>query len=153
MERPARVKAEFPLTFGRRDAILPSLDPGFIRDNKPYDLFVRELLTGSGSNFRDPPANFYRAMQNREPAGIAQTVALTFMGTRAETGRRRSWQGWPHFFLKSAPNDWRMEGGDYLFRSRQGDQPIVPGGAAARWDRRSRCRRQRSARGVCGLVD
>jgi hypothetical protein len=28
--------------------------------------------------------NFYRAMQNREPEGIAQIVALTFMGVRAE---------------------------------------------------------------------
>ena len=31
-----------------------------------------------------PPVNFYRAMQSREPQGIAQTVALTFMGARAE---------------------------------------------------------------------
>ena len=57
---------------------------GSLRQNLPYDRFAREMLTASGSNFRDPPVNFYRAMQNHEPAGIAQSVALTFMGARAE---------------------------------------------------------------------
>jgi hypothetical protein len=80
-----RVKAEFPINLWPNAAqtyyhwIRDS-----IRENKPYDQFVRAMLTESGSNFRVPPVNFYRAMQNREPAGIAQTVALTFMGTRAE---------------------------------------------------------------------
>ena len=35
----------------------------------PYDQFVRELLTASGSNFRVPPVNFYRAIQSKEPRG------------------------------------------------------------------------------------
>lgn len=80
-----RVKAEFPINLWPNAAqeyhhwIRDSL-----RANKPYDQFARELLTSSGSNFRVGPVNFYRAMQNREPAGIAQTVALTFMGARAE---------------------------------------------------------------------
>jgi len=79
-----RVKAEFPINLWPNAAqayyhwILDSL-----RANQPYDRFARDLLTSSGSNFRDPPVNFYRAMQNREPEGIAQTVALTFMGVRA----------------------------------------------------------------------
>lgn len=80
-----RVKAEFPINLWPNAAqsyyhwIRTSL-----AENKPYDRFARELLTESGSNFRNPPVNFYRAMQNREPPGIAQTVALTFMGVRAE---------------------------------------------------------------------
>jgi hypothetical protein len=80
-----RVKAEFPIELWPNAAqayyhwIRASL-----RDNKPYDRFVREMLTASGSNFRDPPVNFYRAIENRDPAGIAQAVALTFMGVRAE---------------------------------------------------------------------
>jgi hypothetical protein len=79
-----RVKAEFPINLWPNAAqayyhwILDSL-----RSNQPYDRFARDLLTSSGSNFRDPPVNFYRAMQNRTPEGIAQTVALTFMGVRA----------------------------------------------------------------------
>src|SRR5208337_1814505 len=80
-----RVKAEFPINLWPNAAqtyyhwIRDSL-----RENKPYDQFVRAMLTESGSNFRVAPVNFYRAMQSREPAGTAQTVALTFMGTRAE---------------------------------------------------------------------
>ncbi len=53
-----------------------------IRENRPYDRFVRELLTSSGSNFRVPAVNFYRAIQGRKPADIAAAVALTFMGVR-----------------------------------------------------------------------
>ena len=82
MERPAadqgRVSHQ-PLA--QRGAGLSPLDSRrAIRENQPYDRFVRELLTASGSNFRVPPVNFYRAMQSREPQAIAQAVALTFMG-------------------------------------------------------------------------
>ena len=80
-----RVKAEFPIE------LWPNAAQAYyhwihdsLRQNKPYDQFVREMLTASGSNFREAPVNFYRAMQNRQPAGIAQTVALTFMGVRTE---------------------------------------------------------------------
>ncbi len=80
-----RVKAEFPIN------LWPNAAQAYfhwiraaIRENKPYDQFVRELLTASGSNFRNAPVNFYRAMQSKDPSAIAQTVALTFMGTRAE---------------------------------------------------------------------
>jgi len=80
-----RIKAEFPIN------LWPNAAQSYhrwvhdvIRDNLPCDEFARELLTASGSNFEKPPVNFYRAMQNRTPAGIAQTVALTFLGERAE---------------------------------------------------------------------
>ena len=55
-----------------------------IRDNRPYDQIARELLTASGSNFRAPAVNFWRAIQGRDAAARAQAVALTFMGTRLE---------------------------------------------------------------------
>lgn len=78
-----RVKAEFPIN------LWPNAVQAYhrwiyeaIRDNRPYDEFARELLTSSGSNFRVPPVNFYRAVQSREPAGLAEAVALTFMGVR-----------------------------------------------------------------------
>jgi hypothetical protein len=80
-----RVKAEFPID------LWPNAAQTYhrwirtaIEENEPYDQFVRELLTASGSNFQVGQANFYRAMQNRDPKGIAQAVALTFMGTRAD---------------------------------------------------------------------
>jgi hypothetical protein len=81
-----RIKAEFPVN------LWPNAAQAYhrwvrasIAENKPYDQFARELLTSSGSNFRVGPANFYRAMQDRTPAGIASTVALTFLGERAES--------------------------------------------------------------------
>ncbi len=89
-----RIKAEFPVN------LWPNAAQAYhrwvhasIADNKPYDQFARELLTSSGSNFRVGPVNFYRAIQNKTPQGIATAVALTLMGTRADT--------WPEAKLKN----------------------------------------------------
>jgi len=83
-----RIKAEFPVNLWPNAA---QAYHGWIRawimQNKPYDQFVREMLTSSGSNFRVPPVNFYRAVQTKTPESIAAAVALTFMGSRAD--------GWP----------------------------------------------------------
>lgn len=83
-----RVKSEFPIN------LWPNAVQAYhhwirtsVRDDVPYDRFVRELLTDSGSNFREPPVNFYRAVQSRDPQAIASAVALTFMGVRTD--------GWP----------------------------------------------------------
>ncbi len=108
-----RVKAEFPIN------LWPNAAQAYhrwirtaIKENKPYDQFVREMLTASGSNFREPPVNFYRAMQNREPAGIAQTVALTFMGTRAEMWPTNQLAGMAAFFSQvgyKQTAEWKEE--------------------------------------------
>ncbi len=81
-----RVKAEFPIN------LWPNAVQAYHRwiqdalvNNMPYDQFVRQLLTSSGSNFRTPQVNFYRAVQGREPSAIAGAVALTFMGVRFDT--------------------------------------------------------------------
>ncbi len=78
-----RIKAEYPSN------LWPNAVQAYhywVRDsiatNKPYDQFVRELLISSGSNFRDPPANFYRALKKRDPQGFAEATALVFMGAR-----------------------------------------------------------------------
>jgi len=55
-----------------------------VKENRPYNEFARELLTSSGSNFREPAVNFYRAVQGSKPEAIAEMVALTFMGVRTE---------------------------------------------------------------------
>lgn len=80
-----RVKAEFPIN------LWPNAVQAYHRwvhdalaENMPYDRFARELLTSSGSNFRVPPVNFYRAIQGQNASTIASAVALTFMGTRLE---------------------------------------------------------------------
>ena len=80
-----RIKAEFPIN------LWPNAAQAYHRwvrasivANKPYDKFAREMLTSSGSNFRVGPVNFYRAMQNKTPEGIATSAALTFMGSRTD---------------------------------------------------------------------
>src|SRR6185436_15137291 len=108
-----RVKAEFPIN------LWPNAAQAYyrwihasIKQNKPYDQFVRELLTSSGSNFREPAVNFYRAMQNREPIGIAQTVALSFMGVRAEKWPTNQLAQMAVFFSKvgfKSTAEWKEE--------------------------------------------
>ncbi|MGA2542445.1 MAG: DUF1553 domain-containing protein [Verrucomicrobiota bacterium] len=108
-----RVKAEFPIN------LWPNAAQAYhrwirtsIQDNMPYDQFVRQLLTASGSNFRVPPVNFYRAMQNRDPQGIARTVALTFMGARAEKWPTNQLSGMAAFFSQIGykhTSEWKEE--------------------------------------------
>ena len=108
-----RVKAEFPINLWPNAAqayhrwIRTSLS-----ENKPYDQFVRELLTASGSNFRVGPVNFYRALQNKDPQGIAQAVALTFMGTRADKWPTNQLAGLAAFFSQvgyKSTAEWKEE--------------------------------------------
>ncbi len=80
-----RIKAEIPVN------LWPNAAQAYHRwvrasllENKPYDRFVREMLTSNGSNFRVGPVNFYRAVQDKTPEVIAATVALTFMGARVD---------------------------------------------------------------------
>jgi len=78
-----RIKAEFPINlWPNAAAVYHRWVRQAVSDNLPYDLFVRKLLTASGSNFREPPVNFFRAVQERSPAALAEAAALTFMGTR-----------------------------------------------------------------------
>lgn len=81
-----RIKAEFPIN------LWPNAVQAYhqwlhdaLAGNLRYDRFARELLTSSGSNFRVPPVNFYRASQGTDPPQLAAAVALTFMGSRIES--------------------------------------------------------------------
>ena len=108
-----RVKAEFPSN------LWPNAVQAYhrwlrdaIRDNMPYDRFVHELLTASGSNFRVPPVNFYRAVKKREPASIAEAVALTWMGQRTDHWPAENLEGMAAFFtlLGYKPtSEWKEE--------------------------------------------
>jgi len=98
-----RVKSEFPIN------LWPNAVQAYhrwirdaVRTNMPYDQFARELLTSSGSNFRVPPVNFYRAVQGREPSAIAAAVALTFMGSRLDTWPESRRKAMESFFSRIA---------------------------------------------------
>jgi hypothetical protein len=108
-----RVKAEFPINLWPNAVQLYHrwIRDG-IRDGMPYDEFTRALLTSSGSNFRVGPVNFYRGVQSREPAGLAEAVALMFMGTRIGTWPEDQREGMAAFFsrLQYKPTDeWKEE--------------------------------------------
>ncbi len=127
-----RVKAEFPIN------LWPNAAQAYHRwiraslaDNMPYDQFVRELLTSCGSNFRTPQVNFYRALQSKEPAAIAQAVALAFMGVRAEKWPPERLEGMAVFFSQvgyKPTREWKEE--IIVFDPRKGrdsadGQPLV----------------------------
>ncbi len=108
-----RVKAEFPIK------LWPNGVHAYhrwifeaIRDDVPYDRFVRALLTSSGSNFRVAPVNFFRAIQGNSPEDRAAAVALTFMGVRFEKWSKERREGMAAFFsrlLLKPTAEWKEE--------------------------------------------
>jgi hypothetical protein len=129
-----RIKAEFPIN------LWPNAVQAYHRwirtsivENKPYDRFVREILTSSGSNFRVPPVNFYRSMQTKEPSDIATAIALTFMGERTENWPEERLEAMAAFFARigyKTTAEWKEEiVFDDAFRT-TGDAAPVPDSAA-----------------------
>ena len=55
------------------------------RKNKPYDEFVRELVTAQGSTWRNGAATLYR--DRRSPEEIAPLVSQLFLGIRLECAK------------------------------------------------------------------
>ena len=108
-----RVKSEFPIN------LWPNAVQAYhrwirtsLRDNVPYDRFVRDLLTSNGSNFRVPPVNFYRAVQGKEPYSIASAVALVLMGVRTDDWPRERLTDMSVFFAQigyKATGEWKEE--------------------------------------------
>jgi len=108
-----RVKSEFPIN------LWPNAVQAYhrwihdaLRTNMPYDDFARQLLTASGSNFRVPAVNFYRAVQGRAPADLAAATAVTFMGARFDKLPADRSAGLAAFFSRvgyKATSEWKEE--------------------------------------------
>lgn len=108
-----RIKAEFPIN------LWPNGVQAYhrwikesVRSNKPFDEFARELLTSSGSNFRVPPVNFYRAIEGQKPETIASAVSLTLMGVRYESWTGKQQSDLAHIFSRVAfkrTDEWKEE--------------------------------------------
>ncbi len=119
-----RVKAEFPIK------LWPNAAQAYhhwirsaIKQNMPYDQFVFELLTSSGSNFRTPQVNFYRAVQSKNPQALAQATALTFLCERTDHWPEERLQGFRSFFSKvgyKPTGEWKEE--IVFFDLRQGSK-------------------------------
>lgn len=120
-----RIKAEFPIN------LWPNAVQAYhrwihdaLQENMPYDQFARELLTSSGSNFRVPQVNFYRAIQGHEPSTIAGAVALTFMGVRLDAWPEDKRSQMEAFFSRVAYKDtaeWKEE---IVYLDPNADEPL-----------------------------
>lgn len=53
-----------------------------IRDNRPYDQWVREIVTASGNTGQVGPANFFRLL--RTPEDVTKTISQAFLGVRMD---------------------------------------------------------------------
>lgn len=108
-----RIKSEFPIDLWPLAAqAYHDWVCACIRRNMPYDEFARALLTASGSNFRDPQVNFYRAVPGRSPAEIAKAVARVFMGARIESWPAQRQKELARFFSRIAyheTGEWKEE--------------------------------------------
>jgi hypothetical protein len=51
-----------------------------VATNRPYNEFVYDLMTASGSTLENPPANYYRIA--REPREVMENMTQVFVGTR-----------------------------------------------------------------------
>jgi Protein of unknown function (DUF1553)/Protein of unknown function (DUF1549) len=128
-----RIKSEFPVN------LWPNAVQAYhhwlratLHDNVPFDRVARDLLTASGSNFRVPPVNFYRAVQGRDPRAIAASVALVFMGARYETWPAGRQAAMAAFFSRigyKSTDEWKEE--IVFFDAGKGAPPtVLPDGTA-----------------------
>ena len=108
-----RVKSEFPIN------LWPNAVQAYhhwirqaIADNMPFDEFAMQMLTASGSNFRVPQVNFFRAVQDRRPPSLAAAAALAFMGDRMATWPAERRDSLAVFFARigyKSTREWKEE--------------------------------------------
>jgi hypothetical protein len=108
-----RIKAEFPINLWPNAAqAYHRFVYAAVRDNLRCDEFARRLLVSNGSNFHDGPANFFRAVSSHEPAVLARSAALAFMGMRAEQWPAEKLAGFAAFFSAVSfkpTGEWKEE--------------------------------------------
>jgi hypothetical protein len=90
-----------------------------IAGNTPLDEVVRELLTGSGSTFSNPPANYYRVA--KDPSSLAETTAQLFLGVRMQCAKCHN-----HPFERWSQDDYYGTAA-FFVRVKQKKDPIEPG--------------------------
>ncbi len=55
-----------------------------VKQNRPLDEFVADLLVGSGSNIKRPTSNLYTSSDRITPEKTAEDIAQVFLGTRIQ---------------------------------------------------------------------
>ncbi|MFO0877983.1 MAG: DUF1549 and DUF1553 domain-containing protein [Gemmataceae bacterium] len=89
-----------------------------LRENRPFDSVVRELLTARGNLYQQGPAAFY--FIDREPHELAESTAQVFLGVRLACARchhhpfevwsQDDYHGLAAFFARIRRKDTRDEG-------------------------------------------
>ncbi|MBR2373060.1 MAG: DUF1553 domain-containing protein [Lentisphaeria bacterium] len=108
-----RIKSEFPIN------LWPNAVQCYHRyfytltiEDRSWRQTARELLTSSGSNFRVPPANFFRANADRTPKGLAAGTALALMNFRTTALSDADRKKFEAFFSRirfKSTKEWKEE--------------------------------------------
>jgi len=108
-----RVKSEFPINLWPNAV---QLYHRYLREaalqDKPLRDVAYEMLTSSGSNFRVAPANYFRAVADRTPEGLAKATLMTWLGIRLEKMPAGSVEKLSPFFSrigKKSTAEWKEE--------------------------------------------
>ena len=108
-----RIKSEFPIN------LWPNAVQCYHRyfylvtlNDRSWRTVAEELLISSGSNFRVPAANFFRANADRSPKGLAAGTALALMNLCTEKMPEELRRGFENFFTKirfKSTKEWKEE--------------------------------------------
>lgn len=108
-----RIKSEFPINLWPNAVqAYHRKIYGDILNDRSYKEMARDMLTNSGSNFRIPYANFFRASANRSMEGLAKVTALTFLGIRTEKMDEELLKKFSAFFSRiryKSTDEWKEE--------------------------------------------
>ena len=108
-----RVKSEFPINLWPNAVyVYMRRIREFLDKDESYAGFVRALLLSSGSNFRDPCSNFYRAHADRSPRGIAKGTMLTLFGVPLDSLPENEQTEWTNIFEEigfKSTKEWKEE--------------------------------------------
>ena len=108
-----RVKSEFPINLWPNAVyVYMRRIREFLENDESYADFVRALLLSSGSNFRDPCSNFYRAHADRSPRGIAKGTMLTLFGVPLDSlpeDRQKEWTSIFEEIAFKSTKEWKEE--------------------------------------------
>ncbi len=108
-----RIKSEFPINLWPNgvQAWHRQIRAELLADRSYRDM-ARDMLTASGSNFRVPHANFFRASADRSPLGLGKAVALTFLCIRLENLPEDDQKAFAEFFSRiryKSTYEWKEE--------------------------------------------
>jgi hypothetical protein len=109
------------------------------RENKPFDRFVRELLTARGPTFSNGPANFFRIASN--PQELTEATSQLFLGVRLQCAKchnhpyerlsRADYYGFAAFFARfgnKLSQDFGIFANELVLTVGSAGEVAIPGG-------------------------